>query len=208
MDDSDCDRQADDAGLLAGLARSEQAAFTAIFDQHSAAVYRYAWGLVDDRSDVHDVVQETFLVLWRRRKSIEAVGGSVLPWLLVTCRQTTWNLNRRVRAKATVTFEDFDPAESFGAAASVGAGIAFRPSIAGPAGIDPRYLEDIATCMTSAGWKPIRDVEDASGEYSRDEYYEFEVYPTTNEKFADDWEGCYTAVARSHGVPDIRTGEE
>jgi len=63
-------------------------------------------------------VQETFLVLWRRRRSIEIHGGSLLPWLLTTCRYVALNENRKTRAHAArhVDIDDLrtelgDPAE-------------------------------------------------------------------------------------------------
>jgi len=50
--------------------------------------------------DVHvaeDVVAATFFELWRRRKSVRVVDGSVLPWLLVTTTNISRNLTRGIR---------------------------------------------------------------------------------------------------------------
>ncbi|RZU62872.1 RNA polymerase sigma factor [Zhihengliuella halotolerans] len=79
------------------MVRGSEAAFAELFDRHSGAVYRYSWGLAESRDEVADIVQETFLVLWRRRKEIRLAGHSVLPWLLVCCRNTAYNHNRARR---------------------------------------------------------------------------------------------------------------
>ena len=86
-----------DARLLALAASGDHRAFEELFDRHSPAVFRYAWGLADQRQDVDDLVQETFFVAWKRRHSILIAGDSVLPWLLVSCRNLAFNLNRKRR---------------------------------------------------------------------------------------------------------------
>lgn len=86
-----------DDDLVVRLARGDDAAFSALFDKYSATVYRYAWGLADGRDEVPDIVQETFLLLWRRRKDVRLAERTVLPWLLLCCRNTAYNLNRSRR---------------------------------------------------------------------------------------------------------------
>lgn len=93
-------RSTDDE-LVAGVAAGSRDAFRVLFDRHSRSVLRYAWGLAENRSDIDDLVQETFLVAWRRRTAIRLVGDSALPWLLTTCRNAGRNLNRtRIRVDA------------------------------------------------------------------------------------------------------------
>lgn len=86
-----------DGELVASIAHGDAAAYTALLDRHSRAVFRYAWGLADERADVDDIVQETFLVAWRRRKDVRVVGSSALPWLLTSARNIAMNTNRRRR---------------------------------------------------------------------------------------------------------------
>ena len=81
------------------LRSGDAAAYSELFRRHSVVIYRYAWGLADRRSDVDDLVQETFLIAWRRRQDIHLVSTSALPWLLTTCRNVAMNRNR-VRRKA------------------------------------------------------------------------------------------------------------
>lgn len=90
-----------DEELVGAIAAGNREAFHALFERHSRSVLRYAWGLAANRSDVDDLVQETFLIAWRRRSSLLVVGESALPWLLTTCRNSSRNLNRsRMRTDA------------------------------------------------------------------------------------------------------------
>jgi RNA polymerase sigma-70 factor (ECF subfamily) len=109
--------QRDDRDLAQQLAHGSQAAFAELFERHSAAVFRYAWALVDHRGDEDDVVQDTFLVAWRRRRSLPdaiaalpaAEPASLLPWLLTTCRFSALNQNRRRRRERADELTDASP---------------------------------------------------------------------------------------------------
>lgn len=72
-------------------------AFGSIFDLHRDRVFRHAFRLLQDRDDAEDASAIAFLELWRRRKAVRVVDGSVLPWLLVTVTNVTRNLRRSRR---------------------------------------------------------------------------------------------------------------
>ena len=72
-------------------------AFAAIFDLHRGRVYHHALRMTANVHDAEDVTAATFLELWRRRKSVRVVQGSVLPWLLVTATNLARNLSRGLR---------------------------------------------------------------------------------------------------------------
>ncbi|MCU1509540.1 MAG: hypothetical protein JWQ12_1805 [Glaciihabitans sp.] len=74
-----------------------RADFDAILSRYGATVLRYAWRLAGDRSDAEELVQETFMTLWKKRRFLDIEGDTVLPWLLVTCRNHGANLYRRSR---------------------------------------------------------------------------------------------------------------
>lgn len=72
-------------------------AFAAIFDLHRDRVYHHALRMTANVHDAEDVTAATFLELWRRRKSVRVVEGSVLPWLIVTATNLARNLARGLR---------------------------------------------------------------------------------------------------------------
>jgi RNA polymerase sigma-70 factor (ECF subfamily) len=71
------------------------AAFAALFELHHARIYRRTLPLLGNVHDAEEVAAAAFFELWRKRRSVQLVAGSVLPWLLVT----TVNLSRNARRK-------------------------------------------------------------------------------------------------------------
>ncbi|WP_067451371.1 RNA polymerase sigma factor [Actinomadura macra] len=69
----------DDAGLVAASLRDAEL-FTAVYDRHFPAVYRYVAGRLG-REVADDVVAETFLAAFRRRATFDPSRGDVRPWL-------------------------------------------------------------------------------------------------------------------------------
>ncbi len=71
--------------------------FEALYDQYAPAVARFAWSLSPRGDAAQEILQETFLTAWDKRRSIRLVNGSALPWLLNTCRNHARNHARRER---------------------------------------------------------------------------------------------------------------
>ncbi|TCL83646.1 MULTISPECIES: RNA polymerase sigma factor [unclassified Rathayibacter] len=94
----------DEAAAWARASSGDGAAFASIFDEHRARVFRHAYRLLVDTTDAEDAAAVAFLELWGRRRNVELVNGSVLPWLLVTVTNTARNLSRgRGRYRALLT---------------------------------------------------------------------------------------------------------
>lgn len=72
-------------------------AFGVLFDRHRDRVYRHAYRLAQNRPDAEDTSAAAFLELWRQRRKVNLVQGSVLPWLLVTTTNCALNLQRATR---------------------------------------------------------------------------------------------------------------
>lgn len=87
----------DEQSLWPAAVAGDSAAFGAIFDLHRPRLYRHSLRLVNTRTDAEDVVAVAFLELWRRRYDVRTVGGSVLPWLLVTATNAARNVSRSTR---------------------------------------------------------------------------------------------------------------
>ena len=109
-------RTRSDQDLLRRAVGGDDRALTAIIDRHAPSVTRYAWAITSRRMDVEEVAQDTFLTLWRRAEDLTSVD-SVLPWLLVTCRNHALNLNRKdARHRAEELDDELaapeDPAEA------------------------------------------------------------------------------------------------
>lgn len=57
-------------------------AFGQLFDRHSKAVYRHCFRLTASASTAEDLLQNTFLLAWRKRDKVRLRQDSALPWLL------------------------------------------------------------------------------------------------------------------------------
>jgi RNA polymerase sigma-70 factor (ECF subfamily) len=76
-------------------------AYAALFREHEGRVYRRALSVVGDVHGAEDVTSAAFFELWRKRRSVRVVEGSVLPWLLVT----TVNLARN-HLRGSIRYRD------------------------------------------------------------------------------------------------------
>jgi RNA polymerase sigma factor (sigma-70 family) len=87
--------------LRARVRVGDHAAFAALFDEHSRAVYNLAFRLTANWSIAEEAVSLTFLEAWRLRASIEPEGGSLRPWLLGIAINVNRNMSRSARRHRT-----------------------------------------------------------------------------------------------------------
>ncbi|MBW4042010.1 MAG: RNA polymerase sigma factor [Acidobacteria bacterium] len=87
-----------DADLLGRSGSGAQHAFGRIVHRHGGPLYAIAYRWLDSAPDAEEVVQDAFLLLWRKRARIHLVGDSALPWLIVTVKHLAAN-RRRARIR-------------------------------------------------------------------------------------------------------------
>jgi len=66
-------RTPDDTPLLAGLAAGREDAFAAAYDRFAARLVAAAWGMLGNRADAEDAVQDVFVSMVRSRASLAQV---------------------------------------------------------------------------------------------------------------------------------------
>jgi RNA polymerase sigma-70 factor (ECF subfamily) len=68
--------------------RTERAklAFEHVYDEHSTMVYRTALGVLGNRAQAQDVVQDVFLRLWRQPDRFDASRGTLANYLRLMAR--------------------------------------------------------------------------------------------------------------------------
>jgi RNA polymerase sigma-70 factor (ECF subfamily) len=106
-----------DREWAARAASGEPDAFRAIYREYVRPVYWIAYGILSSPSDAEDVVQETFVVAWRKLPGLDLLGESLLPWLATICRFQAANRLRRMRRDRANTADALD--ESLPATVSV-----------------------------------------------------------------------------------------
>jgi RNA polymerase sigma factor (sigma-70 family) len=110
--------------------------------RHGSSIYRYAWVLADEPNQVDDLLQDIFLVMWKRRRKVALAGDSMLPWLLTTCRYTAYNTNRRDRARRTLPLEAAESERRHDASSAAKDELVWvGEEIAGLSEVDRRFVE-------------------------------------------------------------------
>jgi len=84
-------------GLLARVARGDQAAFEAIYDDLAGPVYGLIHRVVRDPAQSEEVSQEVLLEVWRTAARFDAAKGSAATWVMTIAHRRAVD---RVRAAA------------------------------------------------------------------------------------------------------------
>jgi RNA polymerase sigma-70 factor, ECF subfamily len=90
--------RARDRQLLARVAKGDVAALQTIYERHAPRAVAIAYRILRDRSEAEDVVQETFLELWRRSSQFDAARGGAIAWVVTIARSRAID---RLRASGT-----------------------------------------------------------------------------------------------------------
>lgn len=75
-----------DEELLVLLGRDDLLALEALYDRYHRLTLALAYRVLGDREAAEDIVQETFLAVWRRASSYNHERGRVREWLLSVAR--------------------------------------------------------------------------------------------------------------------------
>ncbi len=87
----------DDGSLLSRVHDGDQQAMVTLFDRHSSVVYAVALRVLRDPSAAEDVMQDTFLRIWRKPPVIETGNASLAGWFAVLARNRAIDQLRRRR---------------------------------------------------------------------------------------------------------------
>lgn len=132
-----------DAELAALAGGGSELAFREIYRAYARPVYWLAHGIVGSAPDAEDVLQETFLVAWRKLPGLTLAGDSLLPWLATICRFQAANRARMLQRERHRTVSDPAVAEQVPATVDVAAQVAdaqlvelILAEVAGLSGLD------------------------------------------------------------------------
>lgn len=74
--------EADDGDLLAAMARGQSDALAALYDRYTGQAFGLAYRILKDPETAADVVQESFLTVWRNAGRYDGERGAAHSWLL------------------------------------------------------------------------------------------------------------------------------
>jgi RNA polymerase sigma-70 factor, ECF subfamily len=97
-----------DEDLMGHVANGDAQAFEIIFDRHGDVAFSLAYRMCGRRGMAEDIVQESFLSLWRSGTRYDRSRGSVRSWVLGVVHNRAIDLFRRdsVRTSKDVTDDE------------------------------------------------------------------------------------------------------
>jgi RNA polymerase sigma-70 factor (ECF subfamily) len=73
--------------LISSLKQKDEKAYAYLYDNYSAALYGIIFKVVNNEEDACDVLQDSFVNIWKNIESYDgSKGGSLFTWMLHICR--------------------------------------------------------------------------------------------------------------------------
>jgi RNA polymerase sigma-70 factor (ECF subfamily) len=94
-----------DVDLLQRIATRDEAALAEFYDRHSRLVYSISVRMLGSPSDAEEVLQETFVRVWSRADTYDALLGSPATWLTRIARNRAIDRLRARRVRENVAIE-------------------------------------------------------------------------------------------------------
>jgi RNA polymerase sigma-70 factor, ECF subfamily len=94
-----------DIGLVQRIAARDEAALAALYDRHSRVAYSVITRILGSPSEAEDVLQETFVRVWSRADSYDALQGSPATWLTRIARNHAIDRLRARRVPGNIAIE-------------------------------------------------------------------------------------------------------
>jgi RNA polymerase sigma-70 factor (ECF subfamily) len=92
----------DELSLVQGLRKNDRDSLAAVYDAYGAMAYGLALKLLGSRTEAEDVVQESFLALWRQAQRIDPARGLRSYLLSIVHNRAVDRVRRRARRPEAV----------------------------------------------------------------------------------------------------------
>ena len=107
-----------DNDLLRAISRGDERALAAIYDRYRLILFGLILRILHDRQEAEDVLQETFLQVWRRAADFDESRGRAFTWLVTIARSRALDRLRALGSRAKLAEEvGHSPREETGDAA-------------------------------------------------------------------------------------------
>jgi RNA polymerase sigma-70 factor (ECF subfamily) len=91
-----------DARLLSAITDGDQQAFSLLYKRHGAVLYSMLVRMLGNEMEAQEILQDTFLLIWRRAGEFDPELSSPLAWMIMLARGRGWDrLRARRRRQAT-----------------------------------------------------------------------------------------------------------
>lgn len=86
-----------DSDLLQRIADDDDAALRVLYRRYSGLVYSLAWRMLGDQTRAEEVLQETFIRVWRAAITFDATRGRAEAWVVTIARNLALTALRKSR---------------------------------------------------------------------------------------------------------------
>lgn len=98
----------DEKKLLIGLRSGSKDAFSELYDRFSGSLYGVCLKVVDDEAQAQDILQESFVKIWKKVNAFDENKGRLFTWMLNLTRNTAIDALRKNKRKATHKIQTLD----------------------------------------------------------------------------------------------------
>ncbi len=88
---------AEDAALVAAMARGDTAALAKLYERHSSLLLGLALRIVRERREAEDLLHDVFLEAWRQARHFDPKRGKARTWLAIRMRSRALDLKKSAR---------------------------------------------------------------------------------------------------------------
>jgi RNA polymerase sigma-70 factor (ECF subfamily) len=104
--------QRSDADLIRAFIRHDPSAAEVLYDRFAPRVFGLGMVMLGNPSQAEDLVQDTFVKVWRKAASFDAGRGSLDTWILLVARSLAIDLIRRRVLETRIMASQKEPAEA------------------------------------------------------------------------------------------------
>ena len=91
------DSDAEDAALVAAMARGDREALAKLYERHAGVLLGLALRIVRERREAEDLLHDVLLEAWRAAKDFDPKRGRVRTWLAIRMRSRALDLQKSAR---------------------------------------------------------------------------------------------------------------
>ena len=95
-----------EAILIQELQSKSQEAFSALYNNYAATLLGIIFNIVKDREDAENLLQDSFVKIWRGIWKYDSSKGRLFTWLLTICRNTALDCLRKRGKFPTVEIQN------------------------------------------------------------------------------------------------------
>lgn len=93
--------KSDEQALVTRLQQGDESALASLYDLYSSSLYGLCLKIVRDDLIAQDVLQDSFINIWKKINSYDSKKGSIFTWMLNICRNKSIDALRKADRERT-----------------------------------------------------------------------------------------------------------